>query len=154
MTKNLNSIPKIGEYYHFWDDGKCSMSRHYICKCERILVPSQAKYIEVEIPEWDFEHNENKFVKTNVYNVWKSEVKEHDWIFAENTDYLIECSCPKYDKHNLWFARTKGGGWFSMDIQSSWQGGRLDIDGKIFENVVNEYIEYGGDPSGYYEETY
>ena len=137
MNKN---IPKIGEYYHFWDDGKCSMSRHYICKCERILVPSQAKYIEVEIPEWDFEHNENKFIKSNVYDVWESEVKEHDWLFAEYTDYLIE--------------RTKEGGWFSIDIQSSWQGGRLDIDGKIFENVVNECIEYGGDPSGYYEEKY
>jgi len=43
---------------------------------------------------------------------------------------------------------------WAIAIQSSWQGGLLDIDGKIFENVVNECIEYGGDPSGYYEIKY
>ena len=33
----MKPIPNIGEYYHFWDDGKTSLSRHYICRCERII---------------------------------------------------------------------------------------------------------------------
>ena len=156
MGKNINlkPVPKIGEFYHFWDDGKTSMSRHYICKVERIVIPSQAKLIEVEIPEWDYDDGENKFIKTNVYDVWRQEIRACDWLYTDNTDYLIEASCPNYDEHNLWFARTKDGGWFSINIQNSWQSGRLDIDGKIFDNVINECLEYGGDPSGYYEVKY
>ena len=50
--------------------------------------------------------------------------------------------------------RQKGGGWFSIDVQNCWQGGELDITGEIFENIVNNIIEDGGDPSGYYETTY
>lgn len=151
--KNLN-IPKIGEYYHFWDDGKTSMSRHYICKCERIIVPSQAKCIKVKVPIWDYDENVNNFAETNVYDAWKAEVECCDWLYAENTDYLIECSCPNYDENNIWFARTKDNNWFSFNIQNSWQSGLLDLDGKIFENRVNECIKDGGDPSGYYEAKY
>ena len=36
--------------------------------------------------------------------------KCNDWIYADTTDYFVEISCPKYDKYNLWFARTKDGG--------------------------------------------
>ena len=31
----------------------------------------------------------------------------------------------------IWFARTKYGTWFSMDIQSNWQGGLLDVNRDI-----------------------
>ena len=30
-------IPEVGKFYHFWDDGKCGVSRHYIAKCEEII---------------------------------------------------------------------------------------------------------------------
>lgn len=149
MKTNLKQIPNIGEFYHFWDDGKTSASRHYICKCERIITPDEAKNIMVSVPEWDFDHNENIFNLISLYDHWKIEVYNHDWLYAEDTDYFVECSCPKYDADNLWFVRTKGGGWFSMDVQNSWQGGRLDIDGQIFEDIINDikkHSEYYNKP--------
>ncbi|MFR6305656.1 MAG: hypothetical protein ACLUNR_02360 [Bacilli bacterium] len=48
-----------------------------------------------------------------------------------NTDYFIGCYIPKYDNNLIWFARTKYGTWFSMDIQSNWQGGLLDVNRDI-----------------------
>ena len=135
---NKKELPKIGEFYHFWDDGKTSVSRHYICKCERILTTKEAKDIIVTVPEWDFDKNENNFNDMSLYEQWKDEVLNHDWLYAVDTDYFIECSCPKYDKDNLWIVRTKDGGWFSMNVQNSWQSGRLDIDEKIFDSIIQE----------------
>ena len=34
MKENI----QIGKLYHFWDDGKSAVSRHYICKCENIIT--------------------------------------------------------------------------------------------------------------------
>ena len=31
------SLPKVGEYYHFFDDGKITPTRHYIAKCLEII---------------------------------------------------------------------------------------------------------------------
>ena len=135
---NKKELPKIGKFYHFWDDGKTSVSRHYICKCERILTTEEAKNIIVTVPEWDFDKNENNFNDMSLYEQWKDEVLNHDWLYAVDTDYFIECSCPKYDEYNLWFVRTKDGGWFSMNVQNSWQSGRLDIDEKIFDSIIQE----------------
>ena len=140
--KKIKNLPEVGKEYHFWDDGKTSTSRHYICKCERIITPEEAKSIIVTVPEWNFDFNENEFNDISLYDHWKIEVYNHDWLYAEDTDYFVECSCPKYDEDNLWFIRTKDGGWFSMNVQNSWQGGRLDIDGKIFEDIINEIKEH------------
>ena len=139
----LKPIPKVGEFYHFFDDGKTSPSRHYICKCERILTNKEAKKETVSVNSWDFDRKENFFVDKTLYDFWKDEaVPNHDWLFDTETDYFVECSCPKYDENNLWFVRTKDGGWFSMDIQSSWQGGRLDVDGSIYEAIKEDYKKW------------
>ena len=147
-------LPKIGEYYHFFDDGKCSMSRHYICRIERIITPEESKSIKVKVPRWNWDKNENDFEIVTLWDRYHEQIKEHNWVYMPTTDYLIEVSCPTYDDNNLWFIRQKGGGWFSIDVQNCWQGGELDITGEIFENIVNNIIEDGGDPSGYYETTY
>ncbi len=31
--KQNNNVPKIGKEYHFFDDGKTSLSRHYFFRC-------------------------------------------------------------------------------------------------------------------------
>lgn len=121
-------IPSVGELLHFWDDGKTSTSRHYICKIERIVPKAQAKSIT-------FTMSDNNNI--SLLKCWQEEKKRCYWLFDDNTDVFIEASCPKYDEHNLWFARTKDGGFFSMDIQNDWQGGELDVDGKKFEEVVS-----------------
>lgn len=149
--KNLKPIPEIRKYYHFWDDGKISMSRHYICKVEEIITPEEAKNIIVTIPDWDFDNNKSFFYNISLYEQWLNEVRNCDWLFNKETDYFVKVSCPRYDDNDLWFVRTTNGGWFSMDIQSSWQGGRLDIDETIYNDIIDEIKEDGGDPSGYVE---
>lgn len=76
------------------------------------------------------------------------------WIYAPITDYFVEVSCPKYDKYNLWFARTKDGGWYSLDIQSGWQGGRLDVTGEIYDDIIKYWKENGYDISSYTNAKY
>lgn len=154
MKKNKQDLPKIGEYYHFFDDGKTSMSRHYICRIERIITPEESKNIKVKVPRWNFKTNQNDFEEITLWDRYHEQIRGHDWLYLPITDFLIEASCPTYDKDNLWFIRQKNHGWFSIDVQNGWQGGELDITGEIFENVVNELIEDNGDPSGYYETTY
>ena len=133
----LEPIPEINKYYHFWDDGKVSPSRHYICRCERIITAEEAKNIMIEVPN---EYIDDVMDTISLYEHWyDTEMPKCNWLYSKDTDYFIECSCPEYDEHNLWFVRTKDGGWFSMDIQSGWQSGCLDVDGEIFENVTNSW---------------
>lgn len=141
-----NNIPEVGKEYHFFDDGKTSPSRHYICKCERVLTPEEAKTVTFNLDN----------SKITLYNIWKAESYKHNYLFAENTDYFIEVSCPKYDENNLWAVRTKNSGWFTLDVQSSWQGGRVDVTGEIFDNVVEFWTKEGETEkvNGYLKETY
>ena len=136
-------VPKVGEYYHFWDDGKTSPSRHYICRVEEVIRVKDAKKIEVSVPEWDDLKNQNVFHTETLYNKWEEQVVGHDWLYAKETDYFIRISCPEYDKYDLYAVRTKSGGWFTIDVQSWWQGGRLDVDGSIYDEMI-EYC-YEGD---------
>lgn len=142
-------IPKVGEYYHFWDDGKTSASRHYICKCEQIINSKKAKSVILEIPNCN---DTNK--RRSLFNIWKYKVAYCNWLYAQETDYFIECSCPNYDENNLWFVRTKDGGWFSLDIQSSWQAGELDVDSSIYNTIIEECIDNGWDFTIYQNEKY
>lgn len=139
-NKNLKPIPEVGKFYHFFDDGKTSASRHYICKVERIVPFEESKNIILSTPRGEnIDENgkfENVFINMSLEDIWKEEVQQCDWLYEKETDYFLEVSCPVYDDNNLWFARTKYGGWFSMDIQSWWQSGELDVDGNIFEDVV------------------
>ena len=133
-----NNMPEVGKFYHFWDDRKQSISRHYICKCERIITPEEAKNLKVEVPNWDFKSNTEYKEIISLYDRWKEEVYNCDWLYNDNTDYFIECSCPQYDENNLWFVRTKYDSWFSINIQSCWQAGRLDTNGSIFDSIIEE----------------
>ena len=138
-------VPEVGKEYHFWDDGKSSPSRHYICRCERVLPYKDAKNIKFTLREYEGFTKDSSFKEseTSLRKIWKEAVKSHDWIFEEDTDYFVEVSCPNYDENNLWAARTKWGGWFTLQIQSFWQGGELDVSGEKFKNIVESYEEDG-----------
>ena len=144
MNKSIKDLPEVGQYYHFWDDGKTGPSRHYICKVEKIIPVKDAKNIFVKVPEYNETTKENDFYDVTLYDRWKYQVKEHYWLYNVDTDYFIEISCPKYDENNLYAVRTKDNGWFTIDIQSWWQGGRLDIDGAIYQDVLNYWEVYNG----------
>lgn len=104
-------IPKKRQIYNFFDDGKCSPSRLYKAYIKKV-IPFNKADIHLKI------HLVNSALNCS-------------WIWNGDTDYFIGCYIPKYDNHLIWFARTKYGTWFSMDIQSNWQGGLLDVNRDI-----------------------
>ena len=126
MSKTINSkqtkfdekpIPKVNQTCMFFDDGKISYSRMYQATVKQVMVYDDA-------PD-------------KVKKAFERESKTHDWIWNKTTDYIIACDIKDYDKNLIWFARTADGGWFSMDVDKSWQGGRLDIDGELEDYLVS-----------------
>ena len=126
MGKTINSkqmkfdekpIPKVNQTCMFFDDGKISYSRMYQATVKQVMVYDDA-------PD-------------KVKKAFERESKVHDWIWNKTTDYIIACDIKDYDKNLIWFARTVDGGWFSMDVDKSWQGGRLDIDGELEDYLVS-----------------
>lgn len=138
---NKEELPIIGNYYHFWDDGKTSSSRHYIAKVEEIITCKQAKGILVSVPVWNYETNQNDIERVTLYEWWEEQVLNHEWLYAPETDYFIKISVPEYDQNYLYAVRTKDGYWFTIDIQSWWQGGDLDVSGKKYEQVIEDYYD-------------
>ena len=135
MSKNINkTVPEVGKEYHFFDDGKIRRSRHYIATIKRLITKEEAKNINFELTEYFIDDCYD--YKSSLYDIWQSEIERYDWIIAKDTDYIVEASIPDYDENLIYFVRTKDGGWFSMNIQSDWQGGRLDIDGKLYESLL------------------
>lgn len=129
------TIPQIGKTYKFYDDGKAS--REYDAIVTKIVSKDDAKtimfkaYLDEDnelLTYYDNELDNECTFEKSLYSIWQDEVKNTDWLFAEDTDYFVECSIPDYDEYPIWFAGTKSGGWFSIDIQSDWQGGLLEVD--------------------------
>ena len=126
MNKTINSkqmkfsekpIPKVNHTCMFFDDGKISYSRMYQATVKQVMVYDDA-------PD-------------KVKKAFERESKTHDWIWNKTTDYIVACDIKDYDKNLIWFARTVDGGWFSMDVDKSWQGGRLDVDGELEDYLVS-----------------
>lgn len=126
MGKTINSkqikfdkkpIPKVNQTCMFFDDGKISYSRMYQATIKQVMVYDDA-------PD-------------KVKKAFERESKTHDWIWNKTTDYIVACDIKDYDNNLIWFARTVDGGWFSMDVDKSWQGGRLDIDGELEDYLVS-----------------
>ena len=110
-------IPKVNQTCMFFDDGKISYSRMYQATVKQVMVYDDA-------PD-------------KVKKAFERESKAHDWIWNKTTDYIIACDIKYYDNNLIWFARTVDGGWFSMDVDKSWQGGRLDVDGELEDYLVS-----------------
>lgn len=126
MSNTINSkqikfdekpVPKVNHTCMFFDDGKISYSRMYQATVKQVMVYDDA-------PD-------------KVKKAFERESKTHDWIWNKTTDYIIACDIKDYDNNLIWFARTVDGGWFSMDVDKSWQGGRLDIDGELEDYLVS-----------------
>lgn len=151
-TNKLKPVPKIGSSYHFFDDGKIKESRHYIATVLDIITPEQTKNIMFSRAD-----DEVSF-EISLYEIWRNEIDDHrqstnfkviaagvsmevgaPWLYAEETDYFIKCSIPEYDENDVWFVRTVNGGWFSLDTNSWWMSGELDVDGRLFNNMMKDY---------------
>ena len=147
MINKHQDVPVIGKYYYFFDDGKTSPSRCYKAKVVRV-IPYDECDLEYEI----YDYNCDCKIPKTLKDIHKEEVDENfnvlngsdttpgkSWLYAEETDFFIECEIPGYDENTIWFVRTVQGGWFSIDVQSSWQSGYLDVDGSIYKEIKEEY---------------
>lgn len=135
----IAQIPQIGKAYKFYDDGKAS--REYDAIVTKIIskfddaraIMFKARLDEDnELSTYYNKELDNEYIyEKSLYDIWQNEIKGVNWLLAGNTDYFIECSIPDYDKYPIWFVRTKTNDWFSLNIQSDWQGGLLDVDNMI-----------------------
>lgn len=130
MNKETRPVPEVGKKCHFFDDGKVSDSRHYIATVNRIITLEEAK--DMYIPDCFREHI------YLLYNAWEEGKADHPWLFASDTDCIVECNIPEYDKDPIYFARGKEGEWWSFNVTNSWQTGYLDIDGRWFDEYSKE----------------
>ena len=116
---NLQPVPEVGKEYHIFDDGKIKPSRHYT-----------AKILEV-IPFMEC-------IDNALRSTWAEEVTECFWLYADTTDYFIKATS-SFDQHPLYFVRTVDGGWFSLDCSGYWSGASLDIDGSLYNKMIENY---------------
>ena len=146
MEQELARIPKVGEVLHFWDDGKSSDSRHYLAVVTHVLTKEQMKMVSLTPSEcfepWEDVNGEWHDVPNDFLGVWEYNKQQYGWIFADDTDFFVGCAIPEYDEHILWFARTKHGQWFSMEAQSCWQCGFLDVTGEKYKNNIEAGYTY------------
>jgi 16S rRNA U516 pseudouridylate synthase RsuA-like enzyme len=105
----MKEIPKIGQRYNCFDDGKISYNRLYTVDVKEV-VPF------------------DKIDKTTLKK-WKEEVEECYWLYAKETDFFIKTE--NGEDGDAVFVRTINGGWFS--IGNFMNSGRLDVDGELTE---------------------
>lgn len=117
----MQQIPKVGDVFPFFDDGKIKPTRLYKATVTKVIKKGWAPL--------------------KMRRAWRRECREYDWLYAADTDYFIYCSIPKYDTKPVVFARTADGGWFSFDFPAFWMGGRLDVDGTAREVYEKYYGE-------------
>jgi hypothetical protein len=103
----MKEIPKIGQTYNCFDDGKISQSRLYTVDVKEVIPFDK--------------------IDSNTLDEWKEKVEYCDWLFAKETDYFIKTE--NGEDGNAIFVRTLNGGWFSMGYFMN--SGRLDVDGEL-----------------------
>ena len=117
----MKPVPELNKTYHIFDDGKIRPTRHYTCTIIDIIP---------------FKECDNG----PLLEAWELEVKECYWLFNPITDYFVKAESD-FDEAPLYFVRTVDGGWFSIDYPRWWMGARLDLDGKLYEQMIEYYGE-------------
>lgn len=122
-------IPNIGDILPAFDDGKVRFSRLYETKIISVIPFDDSKEIIVK----SFDNQDMR-----LSDVWTFNIEEYDWLFADETDFIIEAYMKNEVANPNYFARTKDGGWFSMSVQSYMQGSRLDTDLELYKYMITE----------------
>jgi hypothetical protein len=105
-------LPKIGQTYNCFDDGKIKKSRLYQVTITEIIPFNDAD--------------------EELLTLWKAKLQSY-WLF-DKTDYFIKFTSTEYElEPNGVFARTKQGDWFGLGTLSgaSWNSGLLDLNGTL-----------------------
>lgn len=121
------NYPEIGRIYPFYDDDKVSESRQYAALVTRIVPYS-------DIKDRSFYHYTTKSYK-RFEEIFKYEVNKYDYLYAKESKFIVECAIPEYDEHLIYFVKTVDDRLFSINIQSNWQSGFLDVN-----NINKKYL--------------
>ena len=114
--KHMQPVPEVGRRYHCFDDGKITLSRHYIVRIDEVLdhMAFKRKYPELF----------QRYIET---------AKNHYWLYSRRTDKFVVTH--DGENHELGvFVRTKQGGWFS--IGDYFNSGTLDVTGRLWDGIV------------------
>lgn len=114
-------IPQIDKTYKCFDDGKVNRGRMYEVTI-RELVPFKEMTDEL------------------ILDIWK-DCSTDSSLFSEETDYFCLCYDDPDEELEV-FVRTKNGGWFGISNKFL-VGGRLDIDGSLYNRILETEKEYG-----------
>lgn len=112
-------IPKVGETYNTFDDGKISPSRMYQVTIKKVIPFNE--------------------IDKETLNRWKEEVKEVYWLYNKETDYFVICEPDEEDNSIEVFVRTTDNRWFSFS-DAFLTYSMLDVDGDLYEQM-KEYYE-------------
>lgn len=141
-NKKMLPIPQVGKTYKFYDSGKVKESRQYDATVLRVITKEESKKVMFPLYYDDYDGKphtygmgRNSGREISLHDIWKDTIGNDDWLYAADTDYLIECDIPVYDDNHIWFVRERRGGWYSIDIQSDWQSGELDVTNKLTEEL-------------------
>ena len=128
-------LPEVGKVYHVFNDGKITLSRHYLVKC-------------VAVVPWDDFITDRKYKKPRLKWFYRA----CNWLYRHTTDYIIICEDFKnatserimhedegWDKL-LYYTRTIDGGWFGFGTLLD--DGVLDTDRTIW----NGFYKAAHDP--------
>jgi len=109
------NIPEINKVYNYFDDGKIRESRRMSVTITDIVLFN--------------------LMDEEILSLWKEEVKDCCWLYAEETDFFIIGDLKISDNRieKIVFVRTKNNGWFSL----GYWGGELDVDGSLMALLKN-----------------
>ena len=113
----LDPVPSIGRKYFAFNDGKIRPSRTIVIKITNIF-------------------DEKTMVGSNIYDLWREESEDCDFLYSLETDYFIYGEDVENPGDTYIFARTNDGGWFSFN-QGLWDAS-LDTTGRQF-NVMKTW---------------
>lgn len=118
---------KIGDKFYFFDDGKTGSCRVFEATVRMFIPIEESKNIILDASElWE--------CKASLYDIYVKNIEANPYKRPMSPDmkYFVVCSIPKYDDNLIYFYIDDCNEWWSLDVQSDWQGGILDVDRKIF----------------------
>jgi hypothetical protein len=109
---------KLNKTYDYFDDGKVKESRRMPVTITDIIPFGQ--------------------IDKETLQVWKEEINECDWLYAQETDFFIKGNLKLGYNENeaIIFVRTIHNDWFSIGLWS----GSLDIDGSLASSCTKNPI--------------
>lgn len=119
----LQPVPEIGKSYNFFSNGTVDGTRVYKAVITNILSIQQA--------------SQYKFADGTLLSIWEYEKEIYKDFYAKKTDVFVEAKIEAFSLSCIYFCRCKDGGWYSFDVNTINEAGRLDINGSMLRAFIN-----------------